>query len=197
MNIGIYVYQNAEILDFAGPFEVFSTANRLCAPKDVVKVFLVSEQAGPLVARGGLQILPHYCFADHPPIDVLIIVGGVHGQEMDKAGVLSWIAAQSVGAQVTASVCTGVFLLAGAGVLSNQRVTTHWEDIADLKSQFPNLQVCEGLRWIDSGSVISSAGIAAGIDMSLYLVSRLRGRELAVRTAKQMEFDWCAPDVNE
>ncbi|WP_373081414.1 DJ-1/PfpI family protein [Zhongshania sp.] len=190
MNIGIYVYPNAEVLDFAGPFEVFSTANRLGEQKDAVNVFLVSEKPGPLLARGGLQIIPHYSFADHPTIDVLIVVGGIHDEEMGKASVLAWIAAQSSRSEITASVCTGVFLLAGAGVVTDQRVTTHWQDMDDLKKQFPALQVCEGVRWIDCGAVVSSAGISAGIDMSLHLVARLRSPDLARKTAKQMEFDW-------
>tara|TARA_R110001583_G_scaffold5106_5_gene28251 strand:- start:6401 stop:6985 length:585 start_codon:yes stop_codon:yes gene_type:complete len=190
MNIGIYVYRNAEVLDFAGPYEVFSTASRLCEPGDEFSISLVSELPGPLDARGGLQILPHCSFADHPRFDVLIIVGGVHEAEMTKSAVLAWIAGQSICAQITASVCTGVFLLAAAGVISDHRVTTHWQDLDDLKQQFPALDVCAGPRWIDCGPVLSSAGISAGIDMSLYLVSRLRSRELAVKTAKQMDFDW-------
>lgn len=192
MNIGIYVYPNAEVLDFAGPFEVFSTANRLAERKDAINVFLVSEKPGLLLARGGLQITPHYSFADHPDIDVLLVVGGVHDEEMSKAPVLAWIAAQSASSKITASVCTGVFLLAGAGVVTDQRVTTHWQDIADLKMQFPALQVCEGVRWVDCGAVVSSAGISAGIDMSLHLVARLCSLDLARQTAKQMEFDWSA-----
>ena len=86
-------------------------------------------------------------------------------------------------------MCTGAFLLAEAGVLTDQRVTTHWEDIPDLKRAYPALDVVEGARWVDDG-IVTSAGISAGIDMSLYLVAKLRARELALRTARQMEFDW-------
>jgi transcriptional regulator GlxA family with amidase domain len=91
---------------------------------------------------------------------------------------------------LVASICTGAFLLAKAGVLDGKAVTTHWEDIDDLKAMFPGLDVRTGQRWVDEGTVVTSAGISAGIDMSLHLVERLAGRALAERTARQMEFDW-------
>lgn len=93
----------------------------------------MSELPGPLDTSGGLQILPHCSFADYPRFDVLIIVGGVHEAEMTKSAVLAWIAGQLICAQSTASVCTAVFLLAAAGVITDHRVTTHWEDLDDLK----------------------------------------------------------------
>jgi transcriptional regulator GlxA family with amidase domain len=190
MNVGIYFYDNAEVLDFAGPFEVFSTAARLCGDKPPFHVFLIAETSAPVTARAGFTVLPHYGFNNHPKIDVLIVVGGVHDSEMAKSSVLSWLVVQSAQAQLVASVCTGVFLLAAAGVVTDQKVTTHWEDIDSLKRAFPNLRVCEETRWVDSGRFVSSGGISAGIDMSLYLVARLQSTELATRTAKQMEFDW-------
>jgi transcriptional regulator GlxA family with amidase domain len=104
--------------------------------------------------------------------------------------VQDWINRAASYTQITASVCTGAFLLAKAGVLTTQRVTTHWEDQDDLKSAFPSLDVISNVRWVDEGSVVTSAGISAGIDMSLHLVSRIAGLSLAERTARQMEFDW-------
>ena len=101
-----------------------------------------------------------------------------------------WIARASLEARITASVCTGAFLLAASGVVTSDAVTTHWEDIADLRAQFPALNVREDLRWVDTGRIVSSAGISAGIDMSLHLVERLAGRELAERTARQMDYAW-------
>lgn len=194
MNIGIYCYDNAEILDFAGPFEVFSTASRV-SDEQPFTVFLVSETDGPVCARAGFTVIPNYHFGNHPQIDVLIVVGGVHHHEMSKPAVLSWIGRQAKQASLTASVCTGIFLLAAAGVVSDHEVTTHWEDIPNLKECFPSLKVCEKLRWVDSGGVVSSGGISAGIDMSLYLVARLHSVDLAIRTARQMAFDWSmSPD---
>ena len=91
---------------------------------------------------------------------------------------------------MTASVCTGAFLLAKAGLLHGKTVTTHWDDLDDLHAQFPDLTVRGDTRWIDEGTIVTSAGISAGIDMSLHLVARLAGEELGVRTARQMDYAW-------
>lgn len=189
LTLGIYLYDNAEVLDFAGPFEVFSTANRL-HPAPPFHVFLVGETGKPIQARGGFQVLPHFSFGNHPPIDVLVVVGGVHTQELLKPQVLHWISTNAQNAQLIASVCTGAFLLAKSGVIQHGSVTTHWEDIPDLRRDFPGLDVKENVPWVDQGHIVTSAGISAGIGMSLHLVSRLVSRDLAVRTARQMEFDW-------
>ncbi|GHA18219.1 glutamine amidotransferase [Arenicella chitinivorans] len=190
MNIGIYIYQNAEVLDFSGPFEVFSTANRFTGPDPAFNVFLVAEDTCPVQARGGYSINPHYGFSDHPHIDVLIVVGGIHMEELSKTNVIDWVAATSEKAELVASVCTGAFILAQAGLLNGLEVTTHWEDIDALRGSYADLTVVESRRWVDTGKVVSSGGISAGIDMSLHLVSRLVGAELAERTARQMEFEW-------
>lgn len=190
MNVGIYIYKNAEVLDFSGPFEVFSTASRFTDLGKTFNVFLVAEENCPVSARGGYSINPHYDFSSHPEIDVLIVVGGIHTEELSKANVVSWVAATSEKATVVASVCTGAFILAQAGLLANLEVTTHWEDIEDLRKSYPELTVIESRRWIDEGKFVTSGGISAGIDMSLHLVSRLVGAELAEKTARQMEFEW-------
>ncbi|TRN20182.1 DJ-1/PfpI family protein [Vibrio furnissii] len=188
MNIAIYIYDEAEVLDFSGPFEVLSTAKRL-ADNDW-RVFFVAQHDTLVSARGGYGVNPHYCFQNHPPIDVLIVVGGVHTAELNKPEVVDWIRAVARDASEVASVCTGAFLLAKAGVVTDQSVTTHWEDIADLKAMFPALDVQAHVRWVRSGHITTSAGISAGIDMSLYLVSVLDSMALAERTANQMEYDW-------
>ena len=190
MNVGIYIYDQAEVLDFSGPFEVFSTASRVCKNDNPFDVFLISETGNPIRARAGYRVLPSYGFNNHPMIDVLIVVGGVHSNEMDKTQVMEWIYQQSTNAPITASVCTGAFLLAKARVLKEHKVTTHWEDIADLRIAFPKLNVIENVRWVDEGSIITSGGISAGIDMSLHLVSKLHSSDLAEKTARQMDFSW-------
>ena len=116
--------------------------------------------------------------------------GGVVDACRDDARLLNWIAQAHAGAEVTASVCTGAFVLAQAGVLAAGPCTTHWEDVADLQAAFPALQVDGTQRWVDQGRVVSSAGISAGIDMSLHLVARLAGRALAEATARQMDYRW-------
>ena len=190
MNVGIYIYDQAEVLDFSGPFEVFSTASRVCKNDNPFDVFLISESGNAISARAGYRVLPSYGFNDHPMIDVLIVAGGVHSNEMNKSQVIEWIYQQSIHASITASVCTGAFLLAKAKVLKEHKVTTHWEDIAHLGSEFPQLDIIENVRWVDEGNIITSGGISAGIDMSLHLVSRLHSNDLAEKTARQMDFLW-------
>lgn len=194
-NIGIYIFDEVEVLDFAGPFEVFCTASRVRAriePESSrpFEVFTIGDGKETVQARGALTMLPNFDISAHPPIDVLIIPGGIVTAELDKDVVVQWISQIAKGAEITASVCTGAFLLGKAGLLVGKTATTHWEDIADLRMMFPDISVKENTRWVDEGTVITSAGISAGIDMSLHLVARLEGEELARKTARQMEFDW-------
>ena len=188
MNIGIYIYENAEVLDFSGPFEVLSTAKRLTG--NDWNISLIAECDATVIARGGFPVIPHYCFENHPLLDILIVVGGVHTEELKKTNVINWIAKTSILTQRTVSVCTGAFLLAEAGLLNGLSVTTHWEDISDLKLNYPKLTVLENKRWVSAGKYITSAGISAGIDMSLYLVSQLISEKIAEDTALQMEYNW-------
>ena len=195
LQVGIYIYDEVEVLDFAGPFEVFSTASRVFArsnpeePEPFV-VGLIAQAQGGVNARAGFRVQPRHTIEDHPPIDILIVPGGVHRGEMEKPEVIAWIGRQHDLVTLTASVCTGAFLLARAGVLSDQEVTTHWEDIAELQRIFPKLRVRDGVRWIEHEQVATSAGISAGIDMSLRLVARFAGQPLAERTARQMDYEW-------
>jgi transcriptional regulator GlxA family with amidase domain len=193
--VGIYIFPDAEVLDFAGPYEVLTTASRVALRQHpqaapLFSVFSVAAQAGLVRLRAGLEVQPTYTVAHHPPIDLLIVPGGIVTEELEKAAVIEWLRNTAQSASLTASVCTGAFLLAQTGLLKHQPVTTHWEDIADLRNTFPTLQVMEQCRWVDAGRYVTSAGISAGIDMSLHLVERLAGRPLAEATARQMEYDW-------
>lgn len=188
MNVGIYIYEHAEVLDFAGPFEVFSTASRLSDPPVPFDVFLIGEHRD-VTARGGFQVQTDYTIEECPATELFIVVGGDHTEEAQKPQVLEWIASQSASSQITASVCTGVFLLAASGVVKSETVTTHWEDRDQLAADYPALQVAKNRRWVDGGCVVTSGGISAGIDMSLHLVRRLTDAQLAEETAIQMEYD--------
>jgi transcriptional regulator GlxA family with amidase domain len=195
INVGIYLYNEVEVLDFAGPFEVFSIASRVNARRspeseNLFNVFTVAEEQTSVIARGGLQIIPEYRISRHPEINVLIIPGGIVRDELVKGHIVSWILNSSKVADITASVCTGAFLLAKAGLLKSKRATTHWEDIDDLISMFPDIKIQKNVRWVDEGPIVTAAGISAGIDMGLHLISRVANEDLAIRTAKQMEFDW-------
>lgn len=118
INTGILIYDQAEVLDFSGPFDVFSTAARLFSNGKAFNPFLISESGKLVTARTGYKVQPRYGFHNHPPIDLLIVVGGVHNKEMNKPSVLQWVYSQGKQATLTASVCTGAFLLAAAGLLT-------------------------------------------------------------------------------
>jgi transcriptional regulator GlxA family with amidase domain len=193
--VGIYLFDDVEVLDFAGPFEVFSTASRVKARLDPesprpFEVFTLADAKDTVRARGGLIVQPQFDIRQHPPIDVLVIPGGIVTGELQKPNLIEWIMRVDSSTTITASVCTGAFLLGKAGLLDNKSATTHWEDIPDLRAMLPSTKVQTEVRWVDEGKIVTSAGISAGIDMSLHLVARLAGEDLAVRTARQMQFDW-------
>lgn len=198
ISIAIYLFPEVEVLDFAGPYEVFTTASRVFRRRnpeteDLFRVFTVAREAGDVRARAGLVVKPDHLLAAHPPLQVLIVPGGVVTNELARPEVAAWIARLHPANRITASVCTGAFLLAAVGLLDGREVTTHHEDMADLRAMFPSVTVLEQRRWVDEGEIVTSAGISAGIDMSLHLVERLAGRELALATAAQMEVDWQQP----
>lgn len=204
MRVLILAFDGVEALDFAGPFEVFTTASRVGqrlrpgSPALFEVASVAHATAGQAVqARAGLRLLANHTLAGSPAADVLIVPGGVVDAPMACSDTLRWIADQAAGAKIVASVCTGAFLLARSGVVTSDPVTTHWEDIAELRERFPSLDVREGVRWVDNGRIVSSAGISAGIDMSLHLVERLAGLELAGRTARQMDYEWNRSNPNQ
>jgi transcriptional regulator GlxA family with amidase domain len=194
-NVGIYIYDQVEVLDFAGPFEVFHTASRVWLREHPDQelpfiVFTIGAEDRPVRARGELQVVPHYTIHNHPQLDVLVIPGGVTAAEQARSELIEWITQQFARVEVLAAVCTGAFLLAEAGLVDDRPVTTHWEDIQPLREAFPHLQVVEDERFVDTGAIVTSAGISAGLDMSLYLVARLMGDDLAQKTARQMDYHW-------
>jgi len=194
-NVGIYIFDDIEVLDLGGPFEVFCTASRMkerLVPGVVrpFEVFTIADGIRPIRARGGLIVQPAFDITNHPAIDVFIVPGGVVTAEMERDAIIKWIALTAPQAQLAASVCTGVFLLAKAGLLPGKTIATHWEDIDDFRKMFPDIPVQSDNRWVDEGRIVTSAGVSAGIDMSLHLVARLDSEELAKRTARQMDYDW-------
>lgn len=191
MHIGILVFDDVELLDMAGPYEVFTTAARVHgSSQPLFTVSMLARNSAPVRARAGLRLLPDHSLQDHPPLHGAIVPGGVVDAELAQPETIAWIAAQRRSAPVLASVCTGALLLAQAGVLDGLAATTHWEDLDALRALRPAVQVRDGVRWVDEGAVVTSAGISAGIDMCLHLVRRLHSAELAVRTARQMDYDW-------
>ena len=194
-HVAILVFDGVEVLDFAGPYEVFTTASRVHSRKHPHDPPLFATQCVALTeysicARAGLRVIPDSTFARCTATDVLIIPGGIVGAALVCPETTAWIATTAATASTVASVCTGAFLLAHSGVLTHGPVTTHWEDVDDLQRMFPALQVQTGLRWVEQDHITTSAGISAGIDMCLHLVAKLAGHELAARTARQMDYAW-------
>lgn len=196
MHIGIVLFDDVELLDMAGPYEVFTTAARMHAREvgpaapPLFTVHTLACGAASVRARAGLRLHPDHTLASHPPLTCALVPGGVVDAELGNGPLLAWIQAQATSARILASVCTGSLLLAQAGVLDGKAATTHWEDLGALRALRPAVAVREGVRWVDEGAIVTSAGISAGIDMALHLVQRLHSRELAQRTARQMDFDW-------
>lgn len=190
--VGIFLFNEIEVLDFAGPFEVFSLAEYPETKEKVFKVVTISEKDILLSARNGLKVKADYLFSNHPPLDVLIVPGGYGAEkiEIENPVALAWLRETAARTGIVASVCTGAFLLAKTGVISDQQVTTHWMDQADLQKTYPRLKVISGRKFIDAGNVLTSGGISAGIHLSFHLVSRLVGKDVAQATARRMEYDW-------
>jgi len=190
-NIGILIFNEVEVLDFTGPFEVFSIATY---PESGKKPFIVKTVAQPrslIKARYGLSIQPDYDFSNAPDFDIIIVPGGLGAEETEihNEEVIKWIKERAKKVQIMASVCTGALLLAEAGLLDNIRATTHWMDIDRLEREYPKVSVQRGVKYVDEESIITSGGISAGINMSFYLIKKLLGENIAKETAKRMEYD--------
>jgi transcriptional regulator GlxA family with amidase domain len=191
----LMMFDEVELLDFAGPYEVFTTANRMAARRDPgapppFELLTASPDGQPATARAGLDLRPDVALSEAPPCEVLLVPGGVVDRLLEDAALLAELRGRSSGAQITASICTGAFVLAAAGLLRDMDVTTHWEDAEELARRHPDLRVRTERRCVDNGRFVTSAGIAAGIDMSLHLVGRLTDAELARRTARQLDVPW-------
>ena len=186
----ILLFGDVEVLDFCGPFEVFSVANRFTDPP-AFNVLTVAERAGPVVTRGGLSVNPHHCLTDCRRPDLLLVPGGQGTRkEMHNPALIDWIRQASTKAELVLSVCTGALLLAKAGLFDGLEATTHHGAIDLLRQTAPQTAVHADRRFVDKGRAICSAGIAAGVDMSLHVVGRLLGNEVAGKTARQMEYPY-------
>ena len=193
-NLAILIFADVEVLDFSGPFEVFSVANRFVQPA-AFNLFTVAGQPGPVLTRGGLSVNPDHQLGDCPRADILLVPGGQGTRtEMHNPLLLEWIKSTAATAELVLSVCTGSLILAKAGLLEGREATTHHGAIDLLQQLAPGATVRSDRRFVDNGQIICSAGITAGIDMCLHVVSRLLGQEVARQTARQMEYSWTAAD---
>jgi transcriptional regulator GlxA family with amidase domain len=196
LNVGILIFDDVEVLDFCGPFEVFSVTRPVGGSSQdenakPFAVFTIAQKSATIKARGGLRVEPHFTIENHPPIDILVVPGGWGTRrEVDNPAIIDWIRRVTTETQLNTSVCTGAFLYGKAGLLEGHRATTHWLSLDRLEETFPAVEVIRETRWVDEGTLITSAGISAGIDMSLHVVEKLLGREVALQTARQMEYVW-------
>lgn len=200
LNAGILLFPDVEVLDFAGPFEVFSRTrlvpgieSRRSNDSAPFQVFTIAKSMAKILATGGLAVLPDYSFSDHPKIDLLIVPGGFGTRSLlTDQETLEWVRNVSSEAKITASVCTGALLLTKAELLNGLETTTHWGAIDLLesinRSGQHNMKVLRDKRFVDSGKIMTSAGVSAGIDMSLHIVERLFGKSVADETATYIEY---------
>jgi transcriptional regulator GlxA family with amidase domain len=187
-NVAILIFDEVEVLDFCGPFEVFSVTQH--SEGKPFNVYTVAEKS-PISARNNLSVNPTYLLDNCPTPDILLVPGGWGTRkEMNNPIIVDWVKNQFTQLELMLSVCTGSLILGKAGLLDGLSATTHHGAFNTLREAAPNTQVCEGERYVDNGKIVTSGGISAGIDMAFHIVSRLLGEETAVNTAKYMEFDW-------
>jgi transcriptional regulator GlxA family with amidase domain len=187
-NVAILLFDDVEVLDFAGPFEVFAVTDELRG-HDTFNVFTVAENIGTIRARNGLKVVPHFTREACPPPHVLIVPGGFGTRALlNKTALLEWLRLRTKHAEMLISVCTGALVLAKAGLLEGLRATTHHECFGLLRELAPGTEIVETERFIDNGKILTAAGISAGIDCALHAVERLLGRDAADTTARYMEY---------
>jgi transcriptional regulator GlxA family with amidase domain len=187
--IGIALFDGAEELDWAGPWEVLAAWAEQW-PDDGVRVFTLARSKEPVTCAKGLRVLPDETWETAPPLDVLVYPGGRGTRrELADEAVLDWIRGLAAGGTVVASVCTGSLVLATAGLLDGKSATTHWQSLELLPTLGRDIAVRPDDRFVDNGSVLTAAGVSAGIDMALHLVVRLHSAERAREVRRYIQYD--------
>ena len=188
---GILLFDDAEELDFAGPWEVLSWAAQHLFPED--RVVTVAEEERPIRCAKGLRVLPDHGFANAPPLDVLLVPGGQGTRrEVANPELIEWLRKTGERCQWVTSVCTGALLLHEAGFARDRRVTTHWAFVETLR-QRGDVTVLERTRYVRDGNLVTAAGVSAGIDMALWLVGQIHGVEAARKVQRGIEYDPAPP----
>ncbi len=183
--VAAVIHEGMEILDFAGPVEVFTTAG--------FEVYTVASSREPIISQGVVQITPQYSIEDCPRPDIIAVFGGNSSSAIQDEVMIEWIRNTAPEAELLFSVCTGAFYYAKAGLLNGKQVTTFHESIDGLREAAPQAEVVSGVKYVDAGEVVSAAGVSSGIDGALYVVERYMGKEAAYRIAEYMEYDpWMA-----
>lgn len=197
--VGILIFDDVEVLDFCGPFEVFSVTRLENASRreslSPYEVLLVAEGEGPVTTTGGMTVMPQVTCAACPPLDVLMVPGGWGTRAlMRNATLLDWLRGRAGAPEILASVCTGSMVLGAAGLLDGHRATTHWASLDWMRDALPAVTVDRERHFVIDGRLWSSAGISAGIDMALRIVAELHGEIVARATARYMEYPYPEDD---
>lgn len=187
--VALLVFNGMDIQDFAGPADVFFYAG-LAEGKAAFKQFAVAKSKDAITSQGFVKIVPNYTFADCPKPDILVIPGGAVNGVLRDEETMKWIKDTGLQSEQVLSVCTGALILQSAGFLDGIAATTHWGSIERLREQAPNTTVLENVRYVDSGRIVTSAGVSAGIDMSLHIVAKFLGLSAAENAARRMEYEW-------
>jgi len=183
--LGCLLFSGFELLDVFGPLEMFG------ALRDRFDIVLVAEEAGAVASAQGPQAVAAHGFTDCPPLDLLLVPGGMGTRrEVDNPRLIEWLTQKSAAAELTMSVCTGAGLLARAGILDGRRATTNKRNFAWPVAQGPRVDWVREARWVDAGDVLTSSGVSAGIDMALAVIARLAGPEAAEQAAANSEYEW-------
>jgi transcriptional regulator GlxA family with amidase domain len=194
-NVAVVLYQGVELLDFAGPGEVFAAAARIGATGEApaFHVYTVGRSKAPLTSEGFVRIVPEFSIEDAPRPDLVVFPGGEVQSIVGDRALMAWAKTAVDSAEIAVSVCNGAFVLGSLGFLDGKTATTHFGAMPRLKSSFPKANVQEGRRFVDNGKIVTTAGVSAGIDGALHVVARLLGRAAADETARYMEYRW-APE---
>jgi transcriptional regulator GlxA family with amidase domain len=190
---GILLYEGVEELDFVGPWQTFNISSLRRDRADTA--VLIAEREGPLTCSRGMRVLPHHTFDDHPDLDVLLVPGGGHArvlEEMTNPALTGWIKRTAAEVDWVTSVCTGAFLLHAAGVVRGRRMATERSNEDGLEA-LGDVTVVRDARYVMDGNVVSSQGVSAGIDMTLWLVGRLHGRDHAREVIRSMQYEPAPP----
>lgn len=182
VQVGILLFDGVQIIDFAGPYEVFGAAG--------FGVVTVSADGQPVTTAMGLKVTPDHAYADMPEVDLLLVPGGEVADAMHDEALLDFVRARSAAASQTLSVCTGAHILASAGLLDGKPATTFHGAFSAFERMFPKVELVRDRRWVDSGRIVTSAGLSSGLDAALHLVSRLHGEDRARSVALRLEYDW-------
>jgi transcriptional regulator GlxA family with amidase domain len=189
LRIGIFLFDGAEELDWAGPWEVLAAWARMW-PDDGVEVFTVARAEGPVTCAKGLRVLADHTWDEAPALDVLVVPGGHGARPLSRdETTLEWVRRHRVGGSLVTSVCTGSLVLAAAGLLRDRPATTYWSAFDELLALDPTIEPRPNDRFVDSGEIVTAAGVSAGIDMALHLVARLHSIDRAREVRRYIQYD--------